>query len=125
MKPVVVINKIDKPAARIDEVESEIADLFLELASDESQLNYPIYYAIARDGKAGKTVNVDNDLHVIFESIISDIPIPRIDDNEGKGAQLLVAALASDSYLGKYAIGKIYRGKIKHGETVKVLKTNF
>ncbi len=125
LKPVVVINKIDKPAARIDEVESEIADLFLELASDESQLNYPIYYAIARDGKAGKTVNVDNDLHVIFESIINDIPTPRIDNNEGKGAQLLVAALASDSYLGKYAIGKIYRGKIKHGETVKVLKTNF
>ena len=125
LKPVVVINKIDKPAARISEVESEIADLFLELASDESQLNYPIYYAVARDGKAGKTTNLDDDLHVIFESIINDIPAPKIDDNEGRGAQLLVAALAADNYLGKYAIGKIVRGKLKHGETIRVLKTEF
>ena len=122
LKPVVVINKIDKPAARISEVESEIADLFLELASDESQLNYPIYYAIARDGRAGKTTDLDDDLHVIFESIINDIPAPRIDENEGKGAQLLVAALAADNYLGKYAIGKIVRGKLKKGQTVKILQ---
>ncbi len=121
LKPVVIINKIDKPAARIEEVESEIADLFLELASDESQLNYPIYYAIARDGKAGKTTDLDDDLHVIFESIINDIPAPKIDEDASKGAQLLVAALAADNYLGKYAIGKIFRGKLKKGETVKVL----
>lgn len=122
LKPVVVINKIDKPAARISEVESEIADLFLELASDESQLNYPIYYAIARDGRAGKTTDLDDDLHVIFDSIINDIPAPKVDENEGKGAQLLVAALAADNYLGKYAIGKIVRGKFKKGQTVKILQ---
>ena len=122
LRPVVVINKIDKPAARIEEVESEIADLFLELASDESQLNYPIYYAIARDGRAGKTTDLDDDLHVIFESIINDIPAPKIDENEGKGAQLLVAALAADNYLGKYAIGKIVRGKLKKGQSVKILQ---
>lgn len=124
LRPVVIINKIDKPAARIEEVESEIADLFLELASDESQLNYPIYYAIARDGKAGKTTDLDNDLHVIFDSIINDIPAPKIDEHAEKGAQLLVAALAADNYLGKYAIGKIFRGKFKHGESVKVLHTD-
>lgn len=123
LKPVVIINKIDKPAARIEEVESEIADLFLELASDESQLNYPIYYAIARDGKAGKTTNLDDDLHVIFDAIINEIPAPKIDEDAEKGAQLLVAALAADSYLGKYAIGKIFRGKLKKGETVSVLHT--
>lgn len=121
LKPVVIINKIDKPAARITEVESEIADLFLELATDESQLNYPIYYAVARDGKAGKTTNLDNDLHVIFDAIINDIPAPKVDENEGKGAQLLVAALAADNYLGKYAIGKIFRGKLRKGENVKIL----
>ncbi|MBR3323529.1 translational GTPase TypA [Candidatus Saccharibacteria bacterium] len=124
LKPVVIINKIDKPATRIPEVESEIADLFLELATDESQLNYPIYYAIARDGKAGKTTDLDDDLHVIFESIINDIPAPKVDENEGKGAQLLVAALAADNYLGKYAIGKIYRGKLKKGESIKILSAN-
>lgn len=124
LKPVVIINKIDKPAARIEEVESEIADLFLELASDESQLNYPIYYAVARDGKAGKTTNLDDDLHAIFDAIIDEIPAPKIDENADKGAQLLVAALAADNYLGKYAIGKIFRGRLKKGEQVKVLHTD-
>ena len=121
LKPVVIINKIDKPATRIEEVKDEISDLFLELATDESQLNYPIYYAIARDGRAGKTPELDNDLHVIFESIINDIPEPKIDEDASKGAQLLVAALAADNYLGKYAIGKIFRGKLKKGQQVKLL----
>ena len=124
LKPVVIINKIDKPAARIEEVKDEISDLFLELATDESQLNYPIYYAVARDGKAGKTTDLDDNLHVIFDSIINDMPSPKIDDDESKGLQL-VASLAADNYLGKYAIGKIHRGKIKHGQSVKVMKTTF
>ena len=123
LKPVVIINKIDKPAARIEEVKDEISDLFLELATDETQLNYPIYYAIARDGRAGKTPELDDDLHVIFESIINDIPEPKIDEDASKGAQLLVAALAADNYLGKYAIGKIFRGKLKKGQPVKVLRS--
>lgn len=120
LKPVVIINKIDKPAARIEEVKSEVESLFLELATDESQLNYPIYYAIARDGKAGKTTDLDDDFHVIFESIVNDIPAPKVDEDASKGAQLLVAALAADNYLGKYCIGKIFRGKLKKGQTVKV-----
>lgn len=122
LKPVVIINKIDKPAARIEEVKDEISDLFLELATDESQLNYPIYYAIAREGRAGKTTDLDDNLGVIFDAIINDIPSPRIDENEGKGAQLLVAALAADNYLGKYAIGKVFRGKLKKGENVRLLQ---
>ena len=125
LKPVVIINKIDKPAARIEEVESKIADLFLELATDESQLNYPIYYAIARDGKSGKTPDLNDNFEVIFESIINDIPAPKIDENEGAGAQLLVAALAADNYLGKYVIGKIVRGRFKKGMSVKILQTKF
>ncbi len=123
LKPIVIINKIDKPGSRIEEVESEIADLFLELATDESQLNYPIYYAIARDGKAGKTTTLDNDLHTIFDAIVEEIPEPRIDPATEKGAQLLVAALAADNYLGKYCIGKIMRGSLKAGEKVKVLSS--
>ncbi len=124
LTPVVIINKIDKPAARISEVEDEIADLFLELATDESQLKYPIYYAIAREGRAGKTPELDSGLKVIFESIIHDIPAPKIDEDGSKGAQLLVAALAGDSYLGKYAIGKIFRGKLKKNENVTVISGN-
>ena len=122
LKPVVVINKIDKPAARIEEVLGEVESLFLELATDESQLNYPVYYAIAREGRAGKTTELDDDLHVIFESIINDIPAPSADPS-AESAQLLVAALAADNYLGKYCIGKIFRGKLKKGMSVKILHT--
>ena len=121
LRPVVIINKIDKPAARIEEVKDEIESLFLELATDESQLNYPIYYAIAREGKAGNTTELDDNLNVIFEAIINDIPAPSVDEN-AEGAQLLVAALAADNYLGKYCIGKIFRGKLKKGQTVKILR---
>jgi GTP-binding protein len=120
LKPVVIINKIDKPAARIEEVKGEIESLFLELATDESQLFYPVYYAIAREGRAGKTTELDDDLHVIFESIINDIPAPSVDETS-ESAQLLVAALAADNYLGKYCIGKIFRGKLKKGQSVKIL----
>ena len=120
LKPVVIINKIDKPAARIDEVLSEIESLFLELATDESQLFYPVYYAIAREGRAGKTTELDDDLHVIFEAIINDIPAPDV-DADSESAQLLVAALAGDNYLGKYAIGKIFKGKLKKNQSVKIL----
>ncbi len=121
LRPVVIVNKIDKPAARIEEVKDEIESLFLELATDESQLNYPIYYAIAREGKAGKTTNLDDNLNVIFEAIINDIPAPNVDESSDS-AQLLVAALAADNYLGKYCIGKIFRGKLKKGQTVKILR---
>ena len=121
LKPVVIINKIDKPASRIDEVKDEIESLFLELATDESQLFYPIYYAIAREGRAGKTTDLDDDLHVIFESIINDIPAPDV-DTDADSAQLLVAALASDNYLGKYCIGKIFSGKLKKNQAVKILR---
>ena len=123
LKPVVIINKIDKPAARVNEVLSEIESLFLELATDESQLFYPVYYAIAREGRAGRTTDLDDDLHVIFESIINDIPAPSV-DFDAESAQLLVAAIAGDNYLGKYCIGKIFRGKLKKGQSVKILHTD-
>ena len=120
LKPVVVINKIDKPAARIPEVLSEIESLFLELATDESQLFYPVYYSIAREGRAGKTTDLDKDLTVIFEAIINDVPAPSVDP-DAESAQLLVAALAGDNYLGKYCIGKIFKGKLKKNQSVKIL----
>ena len=117
LKPVVVINKIDKPARRIDEVEDELSDLFLELATDDSQLQYPIYYAIGREGKAWKNIP-DNtsehaDLTPIFDAIINDIPAPKV-ESDGP-FQMLVTSLQYDSFLGKYAIGRINRGVAKRG----------
>lgn len=126
LKPVVIINKIDKPSSRISEVKDEIDDLFLELAVDESQLHYPIYYAIGRDGKAWKELPADPgapaDLSPVFESIISDIPAPSVEGD--KPLQLLVTALQYDSFLGKYAIGRISRGSIRGGMAVMLIKTD-
>ena len=126
LKPVVVINKIDKPARRIAEVEDELANLFLELATDDSQLHYPVYYAIGREGKAwvGVPENPSEhaDLEPIFQAIINDIPAPRV--SEDGGLQLLVTALQYDSFLGKYAIGKISRGKAKKGQSVVIIKND-
>lgn len=117
LKPVVVINKIDKPSRRVSEVEDEISELFLELAIDDSQLQYPIYYAIGREGKAWATLPDDTSEEVgfkaIFEAIVKDIPAPTA-DVDGH-FQLLVTSLQYDSFLGKYAIGRVARGKVKRG----------
>lgn len=124
LKPVVVINKIDKPSRRIDEVEDEIADLFLELAVDDSQLHYPTYYAIGREGKAWKELP-DNpsehaDLTPIFDAIVNDIPAPQVKTDEP--FQMLVTSLYYDSFLGKYAIGRIARGKITKNQPIVLIK---
>ena len=124
LKPVVVINKIDKPARRVLEVEDELGDLFLELATDDSQLHYPVYYAIGREGKAW-THLPDNpsehaDLEPIFDAIVNDIPAPKVQADGG--LQLLVTALQYDSFLGKYAIGRITRGVAKRAQPVALVK---
>ena len=123
LKPIVVINKIDKPARRIEAVEDEIADLFLELAVDDSQLHYPIYFAIGRDGKAWNSMpaspELPADLSPIFQAIIDEIPAPNVDPSGT--LQLLVTSLQYDSFLGKYAIGRIARGTLAHGQPVALI----
>lgn len=124
LKPVIVINKIDKPSRRIAEVEDEIADLFLELAVDDSQLHYSTYFAIGREGKSWKELP-DNpsehaDLTPLFEAIINDIPAPQVDANGT--VQVLVTSLQYDSFQGKYAIGRINRGSLNAGQLVTLVK---
>ena len=124
LKPVVIINKIDKPARRIDEVEDELADLFLELATDDSQLHYPIYYAIGREGKAWAELPTDAsaeaDLTPIFDAIIKEIPAPSVVSDGG--FQMLVTSLQYDTFQGKYAIGRVTRGTAKRSLAVSLLK---
>ena len=124
LKPIVVINKIDKPGSRIAEVEDELADLFLELAVHEDQLHYPIYYAVGRAGKAWKTIpensEADGDLSVLFDGIINDVPSPSVEPD--LPFQMLVTALSWDSFQGKYAVGRISRGQIKSSDQVAVCK---
>ena len=126
LKPIVVINKIDKPASRLKEVENELADLFLELAVHEDQLHYPVYYAIGRAGKAWENppteLEEQADLEPIFKAIIEHVPAPQIDLK--KPFQMLVTALGWDSYKGKYAIGRINRGQIKASDQVSVCKND-
>lgn len=124
LKPIVVINKIDKPARRIDEVEDELADLFLELASTEDQLHYPIYYAIGREGKAWPEMpdnpSSDADLTPIFQAVIDEIPSPTV--KSGDNFQMLVANLQYDNFLGKYSVGRIARGTAKKGLEISLMK---
>lgn len=124
LKPIVVINKIDKPGSRISEVEDELADLFLELAVHEDQLHYPVYYAIGRAGKAWKEMptdpDADGDLSVLFDGIINDVPAPSVEPD--MPFQMLVTALSWDSFQGKYAVGRISRGNIKSGDPIVVCK---
>lgn len=124
LKPIVIINKIDKPGRRLDEVRDELEMLFLELAVHESQLHYPVYYAEGRAGKAWKECPSnpaeDADLAVIFDAIINDIPPPEVEI--GKPFQMLVTALAWDSFKGKYALGRINRGSIKGGDAVSLCR---
>jgi GTP-binding protein len=124
LKPVVIINKIDKPSRRIDEVKDEVDELFLELAVDDSQLHYPVYYSIGREGKAWKELpdnpSEHTDLTVIFDAIINDIPAPAV-DIDGP-FQMLVTSLYYDSFLGKYAIGRISRGKLNKSQPVVLIK---
>lgn len=124
LKPIVIINKIDKNSARLSEVEDELADLFLELAVHEDQLHYTTYYAVGRQGKAWSTPpdNIDEptDLSVIFDAIIDTVPAPDVD--ESKPFQMQVSALAWDNFKGKYAVGRINRGKVKSGDLVILCK---
>jgi GTP-binding protein len=124
LKPIVIINKIDKIGSRINEVEDELADLFLELAVHEDQLHYPVYYANGRAGKAWKempeSADAEGDLEVIFSAITEHVPAPKVELE--KPFQMLVTALAFDTFKGKYAIGRITRGRVKAGDPIVLCK---
>jgi len=123
LKPIVVINKIDKRDARVLETIEKTYDLFLDLATVDSQLDFPVYFAISRDGKAWDELPSDNtndaDLTPIFEAILKYIPEP--DANADAPFQMQVNALDWDNFKGKYAIGRIKRGSAKPGLNVKIL----
>jgi GTP-binding protein len=125
LQPVVVINKIDKRDQRSTEVLTEIEHLFLDLAVTDSQLEFPVYYAIGRDGKAWdheptpSEIDADADLTPIFDSIIKEIPAPRVDPDGD--FQMLVTSLAWDSFQGKYTIGRIKRGHVSAGQALALI----
>ena len=124
LKPLVIINKIDKRDSRIIEVEDEIADLFLDLAVDDSQLHYPTFYAIGREGKAWDSrpedITEEADLRVLLDAILTEVPAPK--GNKDEPFQMLITALSWDNFLGKYAIGRINRGSVSVGQQITLIK---
>ncbi|HFT8293698.1 TPA: translational GTPase TypA [Clostridium perfringens] len=121
LKPIVVINKIDKPDARPEEVIDEIFELFLELGADDEQLDFPIVYASARDGVA--TINIDepkDNMKDLFDTIIEKVESPKGSIEES--LQMLVTTLDSSEYVGKIAIGKITRGIAKKNQQAAVVR---
>ncbi|AFK87142.1 MULTISPECIES: translational GTPase TypA [Thermoanaerobacterium] len=121
LKPIVVVNKIDRPDARPEEVIDEVLDLFIELGADDDQIDFPVVYASAREGIAKLSLKDESvDLRPLFDTILKEIPAPEgnIDDP----LQLIVTTLDYDDYIGRIAIGKVVRGKIVSGESVAICK---
>ncbi len=111
LQPIVIINKIDRRDARLEQVNEWTQDLFLELATTDAHLNFPILYAVGRDGVAMYHPNDERkNLEPLFETIINTVPAPLVDTEAP--LQMLVTALDYDDYKGKYAIGRIIRGRI-------------
>ena len=114
LKPVIVVNKVDRPNARPYEVVDEVLDLFFDLGATEEQLDTPVIYASGRDGWATAEYNPEqpnNDLTELFELIVNSIPCPKCEDDAP--FQMLVSNIDYDDYTGRIAVGKIERGSIK------------
>ena len=119
LKPIVVINKIDRPGATPEKVVDQVIELFIELDANDEQLDFPVVYASAKNGIAKMDLNEEtNDLHCLFETIVNTIQAPNCDE-EGP-AQMLVSNIDYDDYVGRIAVGRVERGSIKLGMPVAI-----
>ena len=120
LKPIVVINKIDRPDQRVHEVEDEVLELFMELEADDDQLDFPVVYASARDGIAKASMEDDStDMTALFDVLIKEIPAPQ-GDIDGP-LQFMVTTLDYDDFVGKIAVGRIVRGRMKPNQQVVLM----
>ena len=123
LPPLVVINKIDRPDARPQEVLNEIYDLFIDLDATEEQLDFPVLYTNAKTGTASLDPDAPGqDLRPLFDAVVQYVPPPR--GNPDAPLQILVANLDSSDYVGRIAIGRIFNGRVKIGDPVAVCKLN-
>ena len=122
-KPLVVLNKIDRPGARPEEVVDEVLDLFIELGADEDQLEFPVIYASARDGYASEDYHEPGtDMKPLFDAIVKEIPAPQGDMNGG--LQLLISNIDSDKFVGRIGVGRVERGTAKNGQAAVLCHTD-
>jgi GTP-binding protein len=120
LRPIVIINKIDKPTARPSEVVDMVFDLFVQLGATDEQLDFPIVYAIAREGVAIKNLGDEKkDISPIFDTILDHVAAAPNDLD--KPFRMQIANLAYDNYLGRLGIGRVYEGVVKAGQTVTIL----
>ena len=121
LPPIVVINKIDRPDARVQEVLNEVYDLFIDLDATEDQLDFPVLYTIAKSGIAKKTMDdPSTTLRPLFDAIVEHIP-PPVGDADGV-LQMLIANLDYSDYLGRLGIGRVFNGTLKYGDMVAIAK---
>src|SRR3954464_5504271 len=121
LPPIVVLNKIDRPDARPQEVLNEVYDLFIDLDATEDQIEFPVLYTNARDGSASTDVATrGEDLRPLFEAIVEHVPPPR--GNPEAPLQMLVANLDANEYLGRIAIGRIFNGTVRLNDPITVIK---
>ncbi len=122
-KAIVVVNKIDRPMARPEEVIDEVLDLFIDLGADDDQLEFPIIYASGRDGYASNSLSEQGtDLKPLFEAIINNIDAPEGDTNAP--LQILFSNTEYDDYLGKIGVGRVTRGTVKEGQSITLCHTD-
>lgn len=121
LKPIVVINKIDRPGAQPLKVVDKVLELFMDLNATEEQLDFPVIYASAKNGIAKMKLDDESDnIYCIFDTIIKEIPAPQVDVNGDM--QLLVSNIGYDDYLGRLAVGRVERGTLKTNQAVVVCK---
>jgi GTP-binding protein len=121
LKPIVVINKIDRPDARIEEIHSLMFDLFIELGADDETANFPVIYASGRAGIATTDLSVEpKNLRPLFDAILEKVPAPEVDIDAP--LQMQVMALQHSEFVGKIAVGRIFAGKIRKNQRVTVVK---
>ena len=121
LKPIVVINKVDKPNCRPDEVHDAIFELFFNLDATEEQLNFPTYYGSGKNGWFNDSLTQSEDITPLLDGILKYVPAPKI--SEGY-LQMQITSLDYSSFLGRIAIGKVARGVIKEGETVSLMQAD-
>ena len=121
LKPVVVVNKIDKPSARPEEVVDDVLELFIELDANDEQLEFPVVYASAMNGTASREPGEqEENMQSIYETIVDYVPAPV--DNSDEPLQFQVSLLDYNDYVGRIGIGRVFRGTINVGETVSLIK---
>ncbi|MCT0020575.1 translational GTPase TypA [Weissella cibaria] len=123
LTPIVVVNKVDRPGARPNEVVDEVLDLFIELGADEDQLEFPVIFASAMNGTSSLDADLATQEHTmtpIFDTVFETIPAPE--DNSDEPLQFQVSLLDYNDFVGRIGVGRVFRGKIKVGDNVTVMK---